>query len=54
MLLLLSILIVGKCIYNAYLSMFSFSHVSGEYNTDDNQSWNMKYLITNKGGELTA
>ena len=34
--------------------MFSFSLVSEEDNTDDNQSWNMKYLITNKGGELAG
>lgn len=53
-LLLLSILIIGKCIYNVYLPMFSFSLVSEEDNTDDNQSWNMKYLITNKGGELAG
>lgn len=53
-LLLLGILMIGKCIYNSYLPLFSLSLVSEEESDDENnnQSWNMKYFITNKGGEL--
>ncbi len=48
--------IVCKCIYNAYLPLFSLSLVTDENNDDGNseQSWNMKYYIVNKGGQMAG
>jgi len=53
---LILLLIVGKCIYNSYLPLFSLSLITDENsdNESDNQSWNIKYLVTNKGGQLSG
>ena len=56
MLLLFGILIIAKCIYNRNLPLFSLSFMTDE-NSDaesNNQSWNMKYLIVNKGGKMAG
>lgn len=55
-LLLLSLLITGKCVYNSYLPLFSLSLTPDDNSSfeSDNQSWNMNYLITNKGGQLAG
>ncbi len=53
-LVILGLIIAGICAYNLQLPRFSLSLLSEESdNSDDNiQSWNLKYLITNKGGKL--
>lgn len=55
-LLCLCILITSKCIYNLYLPLFSLTLALNENSDEKNSypSWNMNYLITNKGGQLAG
>lgn len=53
---LFGILIIGKFIYNRNLPLFSLSYMTDEdsHERGSDQSWNMRYLIVNKGGTMAG